>query len=308
MNQIPQRQNEPKQLQRLAAQRQLYSDAKSVFTAQIILAAPLAIVWALFVAANPAFKSVAAFWGIGVALIDFLWLTPRQKRLRENAAKIQEVFDCDVLDLPANDLKAGKKPDPEFIREYADRFAGTVPTYETFRNWYPPGVGTVDLDIARIICQRANCWWDAKQRRTYAGWIIAAVTVALIATVLIGVLGRFTVDQFLLAVIVPLFPTLILGARQYAEQMEAANRLDRLKEHAERLWESIFAHPKDCELVVKSRTLQDEIFENRKRSPLVFDWIFKRLRNDYEAQMNHGAEELVAEAARRLSTENVGEV
>ena len=50
-----------------------------------------------------------------------------------------------------------------------------------------------------------------------------------------------------------------------------------------------------------SRALQDEIFDGRKRNPLVFDFVFKQLRADQEAQMNFGAEELVTEAERVLA-------
>jgi hypothetical protein len=93
---------------------------------------------------------------------------------------------------------------------------------------------------------------------------------------------------------------LLLGIRQFSDQSEAANRSDKLKDHAYSLWTEACDGLPAAELVNKSRALQDEIFENRKRSPSVFDWIFKRLRNKYEAQMNHGAAELVEEAKRKL--------
>jgi hypothetical protein len=109
-----------------------------------------------------------------------------------------------------------------------------------------------------------------------------------------------TVDKFILAVVAPLSPALILAYRQYTEQMEAATRLDKLKEHAERLWADSCNRTARATLTNRSRALQDEIFENRKRSPLVFDWIFRKLRKDYDAQMNHGAQELAEQAKKRL--------
>lgn len=48
-----------------------------------------------------------------------------------------------------------------------------------------------------------------------------------------------------------------------------------------------------------SRKLQDELFEHRKRSPLIFDFIFKRLRPGKEAQMNYGVDDLVRQARDR---------
>jgi hypothetical protein len=94
---------------------------------------------------------------------------------------------------------------------------------------------------------------------------------------------------------------LLLGIRQYSEHIEAAARLDKLKDHAEKLWnESLSGKKPPTYLTTTARGLQDEILEGRRRSPLVFDVIFKRLRRDYEMQMNHGATELVAEAKRKL--------
>ncbi len=299
MNPIPQRQNEPKQLQRLGAQRALYSKAKRVFVAQLILAAPIGVLWAIVVAFFPSLKALAALSGIAFSIAEVAWLNRWQKKLREAAANIQEIFDCEVLEIPWNELKAGKRPDPELVKEYADAFAKQASQSAPLVDWYPVCVGNVDLDVARLICQRTNCWWDAKQRRKYASWVMLFVAISFATASLVGIIWHFTVDQFLLAVVAPLAPTLILGVRQFSDQIESASRLDRLKEHAEKLWVTAMGHPKDCEMVVKSRGLQDEILENRRRSPLIFDWIFKRIRSDYEAQMTHGAEDLVAEVLKK---------
>lgn len=300
MNNIPVAQNEPKQIQRLAAQRYLYSTAKRVFGAQLILAGPMAIGLSLLLVVTPEMKVYAVFYGVFVSILDVFWLTPRQKQLREYAAKIQETFDCEVLQLPWNDFKVGKRVDPELVKEQAEEYAKKSGSLPPLTNWYAPIVGTLPLEVARIVCQRANCWWDSQQRRRYAGWVIAGVVFASISMLALGLIGGLTVEKLLLTVIAPLFPALILGIRQYSEQMEAAARLDKLKEHAERLWSDAFNHLATFDLLAKSRSLQDEIFENRKRSPLMFDWIFRRLRNDYEVQMNHGAQDFTEEAERRL--------
>jgi hypothetical protein len=303
MNKIPERQNEPKQLDRLAAQRQLYSTAKRVLAAQAILGGPIAIASVIAITAMPDLKGYAAFWGFFVSLGDLLWLNPWQKRLRENAAKIQEAFDCEVLRLPWNNIKTGSWPESELIKEYADKFRKNALILPPLENWYAPVVGDLPDELARIICQRSNCWWDSKQRRRYAMWIIGGVVIAGIVILGLGLVGGITVEKFFLAVIAPLTPALILGVRQWSEQLEAARRLDKLKEHAETLWNEALKQPHDVDLLSKCRALQDEIFENRRRSPLVFDWIFRRLRDEYEVQMNYGAEELVNEVKRRLEIE-----
>src|SRR6187549_3528004 len=107
MNLIQEIQNQPLQIRRLEAQRQMYSSAKKVFLIQVVLSGPVAVGSALLVLSDPTLKSFVAFWGISVALLDLLILTPWQKRLREVAARIQETFDCDVLKLTWNEIKVG---------------------------------------------------------------------------------------------------------------------------------------------------------------------------------------------------------
>ena len=300
MNTIAKLENEPRQLQRLAAQRQLYSSAKRIFGVQLLLGVPVAIVWSLAVVATPDLRSTAAVWGALVSFSDVLWLTPWQKRLRERAARIQEAFDCDVLQLPWNDIKTGKPPDPELVKEQADKYEKAKAGLPPLTNWYAPVVSELPLEVGRVICQRANCWWDSNQRRRYATWVIASVITVTLAMVGLGFAGGLTVEKLFLAILLPLSPAILLGVRQFAEQTEAANRLDRLKDHAESLWSDSCNGAARAKLATRSRALQDEIFENRKRSPLVFDWIFRKLRNDYDAQMNHAAKELAVEAKRRL--------
>lgn len=293
-------QNIERQLQRLAAQRQLYAFAKVLFGWQVFLGGPVAVASAFAVLAFPAIKGVAAGWGILVTLADICWLTPWQKRLRNEATRIQEAFDCDVLELPWNDLKAGSRPDPEFVKEQCDKYQRWGREMPPLSNWYAPVVDELPLHVGRIACQRSNCWWDSKQRRRYAVWILGAVVAVFVTVLAVAFCGRLTIEDFVLKVIAPLAPALVIGVRQFFEQVEAASRLDKLKEHSEQLWRDALAGESETEATNRSRNLQDEILENRRKSPLVFESIFKRLRPSFEKQMNFGVAELVEQAKHKL--------
>ncbi len=122
MNSIAIEQNTDRQLQRLAAQRQLYVSAKRVFGFQLFVSGPLAVASAFLALAFPSLKGYVALWGLLVVAGDIFWLTPWQKRLRDSAARVQEAFDCDVLSLPWNELKAGRHPDPELVKEQSEKY------------------------------------------------------------------------------------------------------------------------------------------------------------------------------------------
>lgn len=293
-------QNTERQLHRLAAQRQLYATAKNVFGWQLFLSGLLTVIFAFFVVIDSSFKILAVSWGILIILTDIFWLTPWQKRIKDSAAKIQETFDCDVLELPWNDLKAGKHPDHELIKEQSEKYAKKPLKNAPLENWYAhPEIDDLPIHIARIACQRTNCWWDAQQRRTYAFYVI--IIVALIFVVVFGLSLKdgFSMENFILKVLAPLSPVFLLGIRQYREQIDSANRLDKLKDYSESLWKDALSKKSKTEITAKSRNLQDELLEHRRKSPPIFDFIFKRLRNSYNEKMNFGLGELVNEAKKR---------
>lgn len=297
---ITKEQNTERQLQRLGAQRQLYATAKAIFGWQLFFGCPTAVILAILVISDPSLKGLAAAWGILITFADIFWLTPWQKRLRDSAAKIQEEFDCDVLKLPWNDLKAGKHPDPELIKEQFDKYTRWESRMTPVTNWYAPAVGELPIHLGRIVCQRSNCWWDANQRRRYATYIIGIVSLVFVATFCLTFGTGITIEDFIIKVAAPLSPVLTIGIRQYREHIEAAERLDKLKDHSDSLWKDALSGKSAKKLTEKSRNLQDEILENRKKSPPIFDFLFKHLRPKYEVQMNFGAEELVEQAKIKL--------
>lgn len=293
-------QNTEKQLHRLAAQRQLYATAKRVFGWQVFLAGPIAVTGVVFVLLRPEFKVYVASWGLLVALSDLFWLTPWQKSLRGSAARIQEAFDCDVLELKWNDLKAGKCPDPELVKAQSTKYEKWADKMPTLKDWYSPRVDELPLHVGRIVCQRANCWWDSTQRRHYAAWLGGFIALVFVVVCGFALGDGASLEALLLKGILPLAPALLIALRQFTEQREAADRLDKLKDHCSTIWKEALSGKSKSALTEVSRNLQDEILENRRKAPPVLDIIFKRLRNDYEASMNHAADHYVSEAKLTL--------
>ena len=83
------------------------------------------------------------------------------------------------------------------------------------------------------------------------------------------------------------------------EHTDAAERLDKLKELSEKIWTDALAG-KDVEaLKLKCRALQDQIFDHRKKTAPIFDFLFQWFRNGNEILMNKGAETLVDEVTHK---------
>ena len=299
MNNIPQEQNTQRKLDLLAAQRQLYSDAKNLQLISVIIGFPVVIAWSISVAVLPTLAVYAGLWGIVAAFLDLLVFSRLQKSTQEKAANIQQIFDCEVLQFNWVNLNCGTRVEPESIIDASNRFNRRNRNYSILKNWYPVSVGQLPIYQARIICQRANVWWDAKLRRRYSKWIVIILIILTIVVFLIGLVGGLTLEKFLLAVLAPLVPAFVLGLRQYTEHNEAAGRLDRLRENSEILLQNAVSKKltrQDLEL--ESYSLQTQIYDNRRRSPLIFDWLYSRLKHAHEEQMNKGAEALVQDLIR----------
>lgn len=300
MSGITTRQNELIQLDKLAAQRQIYATAKLVIGTQLILGGLVSVVLAFLGFKFPAIKNGVALWGLTVLIMDLVFLTPYQKRLRQSAAQIQEDFDCDVLQVPWHELKAGKKPDRELISEQAKKYARWAHRMPPLSDWYSICIQPLPLHWGRIVCQRTNCWWDSKLRRRYAFCVGLTLSILAIIFGWYSFSVPMTLEDAVIKIFIPLAPIFTVGYRQIVEHREAADRLDKLKLHAEKLWSEALAGASLAKMQTDARALQDEIFDGRKRNPPIFDILFRWLRNDQEDLMNKGAEALVVEALKKV--------
>lgn len=296
MNNIPQEQNKQEQIQRLAAQRQIYSDAKTIQNLIIILSVPLALAWSILVVIFPKLQVYANLWGLAVAILTLSVLTPLQTSLQEKAAKIQQLFDCDVLQLDWSQMYSGNRPNPEIIIDYSEKYVQKNKTCSNLLDWYSIVVGSLPMHQARLLCQRENVSWDVQLKRRYARWVIVILVTLVVIICLLGLIGGLTLENVILSLVVPLAPTFIFGLRQYIEHNEAAKRLDRLGEKCQDLWQQVVNNrisPQDLER--ESYNLQTKIYESRRRSPLVFDWLYERLKKKDEEQMNKTSEAMIKE-------------
>jgi len=298
-NSIPEDQIVPHQLDRLAAQRYLYTKAKYILMARMILAIPIPLAWSIAVAFWPSLQVYAALWGMTVSLVDASALTALHRSWKELAAKIQEQFDCDVLQMPWADVKVGSRPDLETIAEASAKYKRTHPDDSDLKDWYPPSVREIPLSLARLVCQRSNCRWDATLRRRFTTLVAATIGALIFLVMLMSLIGGLSLEKFVLAVLAPLMPTILWGIREYREQREAADRADRLKDHVQKLWDNaVKGHLSPNQLDGESRELQNVIYDHRRSSPLIFDWIYNRLRTGQEVKMNRAAKGLVEEVLR----------
>lgn len=302
-NNISAIQNAEPQIHLLAAASRIYGRAKHLMGIQFTLTVPTALVIALLMAWQPTWKVWLTFLSITVALLDALCLTRALNRFKKRGAVVQQMFDCAVFELPWRPLRCGPRVDSEDILTDAQDHLRDAKSRSGLLDWYPPEVKVLPLPFARLVCQRASLWWDLRQRDRVRGALTAILTILAIAIFFIALARGDTVQQMILTVYVPLAPAVLWILREILAQRDAIQADERGLATVEGLWKQALEKGLDpAEALNQSQLVQDALFDNRSRSPLVFDWVYRLLRQRKEQQMKFKAEELVQAALQTLKS------
>jgi hypothetical protein len=293
---IPERQNSERSLKHIAAWSHLYGHAKVMAGWQFFLSVPCALAMSLIALRWPEAKVVTTPFSLLFGWVDVLCLDRIQNSRKKIAAKMQEQFDCELFGLTWNEIRCSTAPETEVLNEAAEKFAHKTKK-ANHRDWYPTEVGRLPLPLARLICQRAAVWWDMSQRRKYAGWLVAIVSVLVVGVVTLSFTADQRVRDMVLSVYLPIAPAVVWAVRECIQQRDAVSALEKLKGQIESIFSDAISRKRSfAELDLLSRNIQDMVFDGRARNPLFFDFIYNHLRPDQELRMNEKAKEM-ADAA-----------
>ena len=281
---INEKQNSEWNLKRLAAQRQLYSEAKTLMGIQFILSGVFIV--ALAILSNiidEKYLAFTAFAAIVVSIIDELLLSKRIDNVKEDAARIQEEFDCDVLEIPQNKIKIGNHSMMETIQEKSKKYSLKNINYSALINWYP-GIDEEDNRFYRLVCQATNCWWNQNLRKWYSFILSISLSSIFAILLLIAIIKGITVSIFFNSVLAPILPAFILVYKTKNHNSKAIENLNQMKGKLDEIIlraENSDSYPNQ-QLINDSRCLQDMIFDNRASSPLIPDKLYFGKRDKYE--------------------------
>lgn len=309
MNDIVTKQNTDISIKRLAAQRALYSKAKFYLKAQFILGVPFTILIAIAAVAldkgwfSSAPKDIT--WMVGLSGISLFfvidrYLMPAMDRLKETAAKIQQSFDSDVLDIPFCQITYGKPIDRETTEKWATKGSATGVSTSEFRNWYSVEVAPLPMEVARIICQSANCWWDQDLRRRY-NYFIYGIGICLLVVITGIVLYLDSTITTIFGLIAPLLlPFLVVASKETQANRDAITRLDAMKLTIDDACQKILDDEiADQDLILLANAIQASIYQNRRNNPLVFDKLHELLKAEHEDTLKKTTAEFVEQYQRR---------
>lgn len=278
-NMIIDRQNEDIAIDYLAAQRQLYNEAKKfngieIFLS-IILPFTLSILQTIF-SHNTILSIISQILSI-VCMFSSLAIASYISHRKQNAATIQQHFDVYVYQMPWDNKLFGKKNDvSHLVAEKSKKLYAKTGERQKLNDWYTSPVGTVPLEKGIWMCQMENYNWDVSLRKRFKTISIIGVSVFIIAVFGISAIKNESVATLLnrIAFVIPMLQWLIGTIKQINEDISRLKELDNL-----------FNSPNSTDME-NLLDIQSVLFEHRK-SCFTIPNMFYRLFKDNDEDTAH---------------------
>lgn len=184
-NGIATRQNEDNSIAMLAAQRQLYREAKKYNTVSVTLSVwiPLALaVILLFLPENTEWRYASYILSIVSMFFSFV-IDKYIEEKKQLAAFIQQKFDVYVYEMPWDKRIFGRDKNVDHeIATHSKKILSNLQEKKQLKDWYTPVVDKKNTIDGILACQRENLGWDVglRKRFKFASIILFIILVAVI--------------------------------------------------------------------------------------------------------------------------------
>lgn len=258
-NGIVERQNEDKYINYLAAQRQLYNEAKKLDGIGILFSVILPLVFALLqlLDSDNTYLNAVSYVLTILSMISSLILSSYVENKKELAAEVQQHFDVYVYQMPWDDKLFGQqKSVTHIVAEKSKLLLRKTGERERLVDWYRPEIGTVGLEKGIFMCQKENYNWDVCLRKRFrlASFIVIGILSILIFS--LGIAKDETVAMLLcrFVFIIPMFQWLFETVKQLNKDIKNLNELDELigssgsksMDELQEIQSKIYIHRRSC--------------------------------------------------------------
>jgi len=270
-NEINTRQNTEHALCYLAAQRQLYNNAKSFAFYEFIFA-----ICPLFISIFKSFDIISEhinLFSILITIISILATDQVKKKrlnLQSTAATIQQLFDTFVYNMEWDTKLFGKKINlNDIIAKKSKKILSNPKEKEKLLNWYTNIDVNLPLNEGILMCQKQNYIWDINLRKRFRNFCY--ILGAILSLPIIFIYG----DTGLI-IILPIIKYLYTLKETLSENINNIKEIDNL----------IYSTtPKNMDTL---QNIQSKIFSYRKSAfciPNKFYMLFKNNDEDTAHRM-----------------------
>ena len=258
-NGIAARQNENNSIAMLAAQRQLYRDAKKFNTLSVALSVwiPFALaVILLFIPENTEWKYLSYILSIVSMIFSFV-IDKCIEEKKQLAAFIQQKFDVYVYTMPWDKRIFGKDKNIDHeIATYSKKILKNPQEKNKLKDWYTPGVDEKNTIDGILACQRENFWWDVGLRKKFRFASVTLIIILFVAILTMGLWKNERITELLwrLSFVVPMLKWLLDTVKKLNKDISTLQELDgdinnnemKTMDDLQDIQKVIFQHRKGC--------------------------------------------------------------
>lgn len=289
------KQNELTNINYLKAQRQTYSQIKTWMSISFIVGVVVPLIIAIYafdlesthflVKPNWLDKDTIVYLTSGFGLISTIIIESlgnHTKTLREDAAKIQELFDSSVFDLPWDEYNIGEKPNYNFIYDKIESYNKSL-FKSKLNDWYTNKAANYTYPLSILLCQRQNTNWDADVRKKFIIWIKVIVVIIVVLVVAFAFTLNMSFRDFFGKIIPISVPVIVFYWKMISEHNETFTENSRLIALNNNVFNEIKVQPSNNDLILKrSRDIQTAIYNYRKSARPIPDLFHKLMKNNQE--------------------------
>lgn len=278
MNRIQDKQNEPKFINYLKAQRVAYSQCKTYQIFDIISVLFAVILPIIGMLNNDIVNYLGAF-GVFWTIL-YLVIENYRRKKTEQGAKIQEQFDTELYAIPWNEILCKEKVNYDVQIDLAKKY-----TKNDLLNWYSKEIdNSLQQPIAIILCQRINFSWELKLRVRFVNFLIILLVVYYGLFFIFFIYKNIGFYDILL-LIAPSLSFLIYTAQNsislknyIKSKKDTLSQIDRILDKY-----SIY---KEMPTPNTLRQIQDVIYNERTVPEKIPDWFFKLSKSSNENRID----------------------
>ncbi len=282
-NNIVELENRQEHINQLKAARHLYTKAGNYTTAYVIICVLIPIVISIgriFVdSLAPLVLHTLTAYTLMSLVMGFL-LESQISKFRNTAAKIQQLFDSDVLGLKWNAYLWGKKTSLEDVNENI----GNLPDKD-FVDWYDTQVRDMTKMEAALICQRTNLVYDSKLRKKFNSIINVIAGSAFVLILIAGFYKNEGMRTAIVFIGVPLVPIIKWFFSVRRQNLNDIDRCESLKSFIDECLDNL----KINHMAINECTLyriQDGIYKHRKTAFKIPDCLYNYMRSSQEDKVH----------------------
>lgn len=287
MNSIVIDQNSPYLIEYLKAQRVAYNKAKETkLFENIILVVCLILPFVLL--SSSEINNNFNISLIILVLVLFSILTEGLYRHYSIiGAKIQEEFDTSLFNMKWNKITVGEKVSIEKINHLSKEYSKSDLEF-----WYSKNINSsIEENIAVIICQRINLYWDSELRQKWCNFLKIFTALYYFVIFLFGI----STDLSFYNVAVSLLPTILFIRYIYSQIISNNTVIQEKNTLLVRLNNQIDVYVKSRLIPSKEelRMNQDVIYNLRKSFQKTPNWFYENSKTDFEATIDNSVEKII---------------